>query len=235
MTAYSVSALRRWCWRISIFLTIGTVLIAATPATARRTNEMYRMQARAHGAASGVTQAQMRTVALELIEKRGWAAHVRTAGVVEADASWSRNKHRFTVALVFDDTNFVIRYVSSYNLGYTDTACRPRPPDITPLGMVRDRDRMLVPRKERCKAEIIHPSYNDFVRQFEHDIAKAFPLIAPAPESPPPSGGVAASIDEENRYLENLYAEGVLTQDELRAQQRLLGLSGEAVGGVVVQ
>jgi hypothetical protein len=220
------------CWTAFVAIISVAVLTAASPAAAGRTTAMYRMEPRPHGAAAGVTQEQMRTAVVELIEKRGWAAHVRTAGVVEADASWSRNKHRFTVATVFDDETFVIRYLSSYNLGYTDSYCRaPRPGD-SPPGMMRDRDRLRLPREERCRTEVIHPSYNDFVQQLEADIAKAIARIEPAPDADPISIPVADSAEEENRRLEGLYAGGVLTKEELQAHQRLLSASIGAAGEV---
>ncbi len=207
-------------------LTLGlfAVSLLATPADAGRTRTMYRMESRPHGAADGVTQAQIRQKVIELAENRGWAVHVRTAGVVEADNSWSNGKHRFTIATVFDDEFFTIRYVSSHNLGHSDTSCSaPQPADL-PSHMASARERLQRSRSERCTTEVIHPSYNDFVVQFEEDIAEAVPKLQPAPADAAPVA-VADTVDEELRRLDALQAAGILTPSELQAQRRLLGVS----------
>jgi len=218
---------RAWLARAAILLVAATFV---SPVDAARISTMYRMEGRAHGAPAGVTQAQIRRVVIDLAEQRGWEAHVRTAGVVETDASWSSGKHRFTVATVFDDETFTVRYVSSYNLGYSDTACRaPFSADVD-ARMERARDRMGRSRVERCNTEVIHPHYNNFVQQFETDIAEAVSRLEPEPAA---SGSVAVAdtVAEENRRLEALQASGILTSDELKTHQRLLASSDVDAAG----
>jgi predicted secreted protein len=207
------------------WLAWSTVLLAAptiiSPADATRIGTMYRMERRAHGAPDGVTQAQIRKIVIDLAEQRGWEAHVRTAGVVETDASWRSGKHRFTVATVFDDETFAVRYVSSYNLGYSDTHCRAPYPAEVASRMERTRERMGRNRAERCNTEVIHPSYNNFVQQFEADIVEAVSQLKPEPAAAQ-SVAVADTVAEENRRLEALQASGIVTLEERMAHQKLL-------------
>ena len=209
-------------------LSLVTALVLASAAHAGRTKLMYRMEPRAHGAREGVTQAQIRKVVVDLLERGGWVTHTRTAGVVEADISVRRGKHRATIVVVFDDQNFAVRYLDSYNLGYTDSDCRaPRHSrEDEPRYMKTARERLSVPHSERCVSEAIHPDYNHWVRKLEGDIVSAVPRLRPAASQTPVPTASATVVAEGVRKLEALHEAGVLTAAELEAHKRLLPGSG---------
>jgi len=228
MKENSAAALRLFLPRLlAVFAAV--LAMTASEVGATRIAKMYRMEPKAHGAAAGVTQDQIRRTVVAIAERRGWTTYVRTRGVVEADFSLSKGKHRGSVAIVFDDRNFVIRYLSSYNLGHRENYCpAPRPYD-SPPGEERARDRLLRPRAERCTRELIHPTYNNFVQELEDEIAATVPKLTPHAAAAPDLPG--DSVEEETRKLEALHDAGTLTDEEWESQKRLLLAAQLPTGG----
>ncbi len=213
--------------RIALLLTASVViviLVLASASYAGRKTTMYRMEPRAHRADDGVTQDQIRRSVIEILERRGWTVHVRTAGVVEADISISKGKHRATIAVVFDDKNFAVRYVSSYDLGYSGASCRDGEidEDGLPSYLQGPAKRMRRHIEAGCVGEVIHPSYNEWVQQIEEEIARNVPRLGPSRSAAAVPPATSDSVSEAVRKLDALHAAGLLTAEEVEAHKRLL-------------
>jgi hypothetical protein len=217
---------RRGCPCYVLFLfAFGTWLATGSPANAARTTEMYRMQPRPHRASEGVTDEQIRGAIVKAAERAGWRPYVRGARIVEVYISVRGGKHTATVEVEFDEQNYVVRYVTSYNLGHNDHYCGP-PKRVSVAGPRRRR------REKVCDGEIIHPHYNDWVRGLEDGILRSIVLLREGepvrpistPKKPAPSPAPLFVADELKK-LKVLRDEGVLTEEEFDVQKRrLLGI-----------
>jgi hypothetical protein len=199
--------------------------LSGSPVHAARTTEMYRMEPRPHFAADGGSDEQKQGAINEAIEAAGWQPHVHSDRLVGAYISVRGGKHTANVEIEFDERTYVVRYVTSYNLGHDENYCR----DFRRSGRAGAPKR---PRRlEEC-SEIIHPDYNEWVHRIEDAILRYVALLRPgmaarsipAPAVKPAPTPATMFVADELLKLKILRDDGVLTEEEFETQKsKLLG------------
>ncbi len=206
---------------------LSILTLPVSPAVAGQIVVMHQMEPTPHEAVDGVTLGQIRETLLDLLRGKGWVPYPRTSGVIEADRSLNGNKHRMTIAVVFDDRNYVIRYVDSENLNFSDESCRDPNPPSSPFDF-KPAARRLRERTGPCNTRLIHPTYNRSVQDLEYTALHAIRFLDPPRGDGDTPEPWSQSTEEETAKLEALQRNGILTADELETQLRLVAGSGQA-------
>ena len=173
----------------------------------------------AHGAADGVTVGQVRAAVLRAAAYELWSAEVMIDGRVKAEYVTQQGKHSAIVTITVDPENFLIRYLSSFQMGYRRNYCLN-----SSMGNQRAR------RTRRCSSEGIHPFYNDWIGELAYAIQDEVAALMPGPEGGDGSDEVSDPMTERERFeiaekMRSLIARrdaGEITEEEFEERKRAL-------------
>ena len=198
----------------------------ASPAVAARKTAMESMSTpRPHNAEAGVSLDAITRCVIAAAEVNEWRPTFEKPGVVLAEKVTQEGKHRATVKISYDTESFIIKYVTSYNLGYTEKHCRSHT-----FGNPNIR------KRTPCYGPAIHPNYNAWLRILANSIADHAALLAAGDAGPKiryslpgadtnsePRDRIApALVADEIRKLKGLADDGILSQQEYEDRKKLL-------------
>ena len=217
-----VPTYRRAVRRILTSIAAATLLyliLAPVAANAARVTRMNVPDATAHGAVDGVTVGQVRAAVLRAAADERWRAEVMIDGRVKAEYVTQQGKQRAVVTIKVEPETFLIRYLSSFQMGYRRNYCLH-----SAMGNQRTR------RTGPCRNQGIHPYYNDWINELAYAIQDEVAAASPEPEGGDGSDEVADPMTERERFeiaerMQSLIARrdaGEMTEEDFEERKRAL-------------